>query len=43
VTRLAEVGPWTLLKDVPVGVIEAPNRVAEIVKNFEGTNQRYIS
>jgi len=42
-TRLADVGPWTLLKDVPVGVIEAPKRVAEIVKNFEGTNQRYIS
>jgi hypothetical protein len=42
-TRLAEVGPWALLKDVPVNVIEAPKRVAEIVKNFEGTNQRYIS
>ena len=42
-TRLGEVGPWALLKDVPVGVIEAPKRVAEIVKNFEGTNQRYIS
>lgn len=42
-TRLADVGPWTLLKDVPVGLIEAPTRVAEIVKNFEVTNQRYIS
>ena len=42
-TRLAEFGPWVLLKDVPIGVIEAPKRVAEIVKNFEGTNQRYIS
>jgi hypothetical protein len=42
-TRLADVGPWALLKDVPVGVIEAPKRVAEIVKNFEVTNQRYIS
>ncbi len=42
-TRLAEVGPWTLLKDVPVGVLKAPERVAEIVKNFETTNQRYIS
>ena len=41
-TRLAEYGPWVLLKDVPVDVIEAPNRVAEIVKNFEKTNQRYI-
>ena len=41
-TRLADVGPWTLLKDVPVGIIEAPKRVAEIVKNFEITNQRYI-
>ena len=41
-TRLAEMGPWTLLKDVPVGLIEAPKRVAEIVKNFEGRNQRYI-
>ena len=42
-TRLADVGPWALLKDVPVSVVEAPKRIAEIVKNFEGTNQRYIS
>jgi len=43
VTRLAEYGPWALLKDVPIGVIEAPSRVAEIVKNFETSNLRYIS
>jgi hypothetical protein len=42
-THLAEIGPWTLLKDMPIGVLEAPKRVAEIVKNFETTNQRYIS
>jgi hypothetical protein len=42
-TRLAEVGPWALLKDVPVRVLEAPRRLAEIVKDFETTNQRYIS
>ena len=42
-SNLAENGPWELLKGVPLGVIQAPKRVMEIVKNFEKTNQKYIS
>lgn len=43
VSKLAEKGPWELLKEVPLGVIQAPKRVMEIVKDFEKTNQKYIS
>jgi len=42
VTRLAEKSPWALLKGVPLGRIEAPKRVIEIVKDFEKSNQKYI-
>ncbi len=42
VTRLAEKSPWALLRGIPLGRIEAPRRVIEIVKDFEKTNQRYI-
>jgi len=42
VTRLAEKSPWALLKGVPLGRIEAPRRVIEIVKDFEKSNQEYI-
>jgi len=42
-SRLAEKGPWELLKDVPLSAIQAPRRVMEIVKDFEKTNQKYIS
>jgi hypothetical protein len=42
-TRLAKMGPWSILKDVPWDRIEAPRRVIEIVKNFEHSNQSYIS
>jgi len=42
VTRLAEKSPWALLKGVPLGEIEAPKRVMEIVKDFERSNQKYI-
>jgi len=42
-TKLAEKGPWTLLRDVPLNVIQAPKRVMEIVKDFERSNQKYIS
>jgi len=43
VTKLAEKGPWELLRDVPLGAIQAPKRVMEIVKDFERSNQEYIS
>jgi hypothetical protein len=42
-TRLAKAGPWSVLQGVPLDRIEAPKRVMEIVKNFEKTNQSYIS
>lgn len=42
VTKLAEKSPWALLRGVPLGRIEAPKRVIEIVKDFEKTNQEYI-
>jgi len=42
-SKLAEKGPWELLKGVPLGAIQAPKRVMEIVKDFEKTNQKYIS
>ena len=42
VSRLAHTSPWVLLKNVPLGVIEAPKQVMEIVKDFEKSNQRYI-
>ncbi len=41
-TRLAELGPWSLLRDLPLDDLNAPKRVMEIVKDFEKTNQRYI-
>lgn len=43
VARLAEKGPWALLRGVPLNVIQAPKRVMEIVKDFERSNQGYIS
>ncbi len=43
VSQLAKMGPWSLLKDVPLDRIEAPKRIMEIVKNFERSNQSYIS
>jgi hypothetical protein len=43
VSKLAEKGPWELLKGVPLGAIQAPKRVMEIVKDFEKTSQQYIS
>jgi len=41
-TRLAEMGPWSLLKDIPLDVIDVPKRVVEIVKDFEKATQKYI-
>lgn len=41
-TKLAEMGPWSLLKNIPLDVIDVPNRVMEIVKDFEKATQKYI-
>ena len=43
VAKLAEKGPWALLRGVPLNVIQAPKRVMEIVKDLERSNQKYIS
>ena len=43
VAKLAEKGPWALLRGVPLSAIQAPRRVMEIVKDFERANQKYIS
>jgi hypothetical protein len=43
VTKLAEKGPWELLRGVPLSIVQAPKRVMEIVKDFERSNQEYIS
>ena len=40
--QLAERGPWDLLKDIPLDVIDVPKRVIEIVKDFEKADKRYI-
>jgi len=40
--RLAEYGPWSILRGVPIDAGKAPKRVVEIVKDFEKTNQSYI-
>lgn len=42
-TGLAKMGPWSILKGLPLNAIETPRRVMEIVKNFEKSNQSYIS
>jgi len=42
VTRLAEKSPWAILRGIPIGRIEAPRRVIEIVRDFEKSNQKYI-
>jgi len=41
-TRLAELGPWSILQGLPLDVLRAPKRVIEIVKDFETGNQKYI-
>ncbi|MGE5532921.1 MAG: hypothetical protein ACM3UN_01080 [Bacillota bacterium] len=40
-TVVAKKSPWVLLKDIPLGPINAPKRVMEIVRDFERTD-RYI-
>ena len=41
-TRLAELGPWSILKGLPLDSLKAPRRMIEIVKDFESINQKYI-
>ncbi len=41
-TQLAELGPWSILKDIPLDTIDIPKRVIEIVKDFEKANKKYI-
>ena len=43
VSKLAEKGPWALLRGVPLNVIQVPKRLIEIVKDFEKTSQKYVS
>ena len=40
-TAVARKSPWVLLKDIPLGPINAPKRVMEIVRDFEKTD-KYI-
>ncbi len=42
VSRLARTSPWAVLKNVPLGHVDAPKRAMEIVKDFEKSNQKYI-
>jgi hypothetical protein len=41
-TQLAELGPWSLLKGIPLDAIDVPKRVIEIVKDLEMTDKKYI-
>ena len=41
-TKLAELGPWSILKELPLNSLQAPKRMIEIVKDFETTNHKYI-
>jgi hypothetical protein len=40
-TVIARKTPWSLLQDIPLHAVNAPNRVIQIVKDFEKTG-RYI-
>lgn len=40
--QLAKLGPWSLLKDLPLDVVSAPKRLMDIVKKFEVANRGYI-
>jgi len=42
VTKLAELGPWSLLRNLPIDALRTPKRVMKIVKDFEKANKRYI-
>jgi len=42
-SRLARIGPWSLLGGLPLDEVGAPKRMMKIVKDFERSNQSYIS
>jgi hypothetical protein len=37
-TLIAKKSPWTLLKGIPLGKVDTPKRIMEIVKDFEKTD-----
>lgn len=41
-TAIAKHSPWALLKSIPITSINPSERVIEIVKDFEKTDQKYI-
>lgn len=41
-THLARLGPWSILKGLPLDEVEAPKRVIEIAKDLEREDQKYI-
>jgi hypothetical protein len=41
-TVVARKSPWVLLKDIPLGPINAPKRVMEIVQDFEKTDKYVV-
>jgi hypothetical protein len=41
-TVVARKTPWVLLKDIPLGPLNAPKRVMQIVKDFEKTSKYVI-
>ena len=40
--QLAELGPWSILKDISLDKMDVPKRVIEIVKEFEKADKKYI-
>ena len=42
-TKLAERGPWTLIRRIPIGEFKPSRGFMEIVKDFEKSNHRYIA
>ncbi len=42
VTSVAKKSPWALLKGVPLEAVNLPNRVMEIVKDFEKTDSYIV-
>jgi hypothetical protein len=41
-TVVARKSPWVLLKDIPLGPLNAPKRVMEIVRDFEKTGKYVV-
>ena len=42
VDQLAILGPWSILKGIPLDLVQGPKRVMEVVKGFERASQDYI-